>query len=640
METVDIANPVTGDYVVKVSAYNVPNGPQPFAIVAHGAFGTVAPDTEPPVISSVSANPSSTTATVTWTTDEAATSVVNFGTSTSLGQTATVSGYATAHAVTISGLTAETTYYYKVVSVDASGNEANGSVLSFTTTAAPVIPTSFSDDMESGDSKWTKTPAGSTPWTITSTSYVHSGSNSWFSADEAAVKDDIIATEEVDLTSASTASLTFYHTYKFENNYDGGVIEISTNGGSSFADLGSKITTGGYTGTISTSYSSPIAGRSAWTGGSLGTMTQVVADLSSYVGNKVIVRFRLASDTSVGSTGWYVDDVAITSGGTTVPAPTIDSFSANPTSITAGDSATLTWTTTNATSCKINGSSVSVDGSMTVSPTTTTTYTLEAIGDGGTVTSDVTVTVTASGGSVDTKTFNAADVPKSIPDNNSTGVTSTLTLTDGYSIQSLSLSVNISHTYKGDLVVSLISPSGTEAVVSNREGGSADNIVATFDLTNFNGQDAVGDWKLKVVDLASQDTGTINSWSLTIKATYNSTTHVFSSSDTPISIPDNNTTGITSNLSVSASATVTSFKVSVDITHTYSGDLIVTLYTPSGASTVLSNREGGSADNIVKTWTVDASSGVSINGTWKLKVTDNAGYDVGTLNSWKLEFAY
>ena len=796
VETVDISTPAAGTYTVYVNGYNVPQGPQPYALVAHGGFGTVDPDTTPPVISGVGANPSYDSATITWTTDETATSVVNYGTTTSLGSSETVSGYAISHSVELTGLSAETTYYYRVQSADTSGNTSTGSILSFTTEEEPVMPTSFADDMESGDSKWTKSPAGSSPWAITATSYARSGGYALFSADEASIKDDSIATYQIDFRGASVATLSFYHTYKMESNYDGCVIEISTNDGGSWTDLGSKITTGGYTGTISTQYSSPISGRSAWTGGTLGTMTEVSADLTDYVGNIVLVRFRLACDSSVSSTGWYVDDVSITSSGSVpaptidsfgaspstidegqsatlswtttnatsctingsavavdgsttvsptstttytltatgaggsvsqnvtvtvnevtppptidsfsaspatidegqsatlswattnatsctingsavavdgstsvsptvtttytltatgdggtvsqnvtvtvnavVPAPTIDTFSASPATIDQGQSATLTWTTTNATSCTINGSSVAVDGSMTVSPSSTTSYTLTATGDGGTVNQDVTVTVN-SDGQVDTRTFSSGDVPKSIPDNSSAGVTSTLNVTDGYGILSFQVSVDITHTYIGDLEVTLTSPSGTTVMLHDNAGGSANNINETYTVTAFNGQDAVGTWTLKAVDSARRDTGTIDNWSITVEATYNSASYEFASADTPISIPDNNSTGITSTISVPASATVTSFDVTVNITHTYIGDLVVTLYTPGGSSVVLSDREGGSANDINKTWTVDATGGVAINGNWQLKVTDNAGYDTGTLDNWKLKFSY
>ena len=75
--------------------------------------------------------------------------------------------------------------------------------------------------------------------------------------------------------------------------------------------------------------------------------------------------------------------------------PTIDSFTANPTEITAGNSSNLTWTTTDATSVAINGvtATLDVDGNTDVSPTVTTIYTLTAIGPGGLVTATATVTV-------------------------------------------------------------------------------------------------------------------------------------------------------------------------------------------------------------------------------------------------------
>jgi Purple acid Phosphatase, N-terminal domain len=93
------------------------------------------PDTTPPVISNVgSSNVAATTANINWDTDEAATSVVHYGLTTSYGSTQTVSGYDTAHSVGLSGLTALTTYHYKVVSVDASSNSSESGDFTFTTT--------------------------------------------------------------------------------------------------------------------------------------------------------------------------------------------------------------------------------------------------------------------------------------------------------------------------------------------------------------------------------------------------------------------------------------------------------------------------------------------------------------------------
>ncbi|MEV7508574.1 S8 family peptidase [Streptomyces sp. NPDC090085] len=77
--------------------------------------------------------------------------------------------------------------------------------------------------------------------------------------------------------------------------------------------------------------------------------------------------------------------------------------------------------------------------------------------------------------------------------------------------------------------------------------------------------------------------------------------------------------------------------VAVDIKHTYIGDLKVDLVAPDGSVYTLHNRSGGSADNIIKNFTVNASSEVA-NGVWKLRVNDNANLDTGKIDSWALQF--
>ncbi|MFJ5991596.1 proprotein convertase P-domain-containing protein [Lentzea sp. NPDC092896] len=78
-------------------------------------------------------------------------------------------------------------------------------------------------------------------------------------------------------------------------------------------------------------------------------------------------------------------------------------------------------------------------------------------------------------------------------------------------------------------------------------------------------------------------------------------------------------------------------KVAVDIKHTYQGDLKVDLVAPDGTVYVLHNRAGGGTDNINTTYTVNASSEVA-NGTWQLRVNDNANQDTGFLDKWSLQF--
>ncbi len=81
----------------------------------------------------------------------------------------------------------------------------------------------------------------------------------------------------------------------------------------------------------------------------------------------------------------------------------------------------------------------------------------------------------------------------------------------------------------------------------------------------------------------------------------------------------------------------TAVPVAVNIVHTYKGDLKVDLVAPDGSVYVLHNRTGGSADNIVTTYTVNLST-EALNGTWNLRVNDNAAGDTGYINSWSVTF--
>jgi Zn-dependent metalloprotease len=96
--------------------------------------------------------------------------------------------------------------------------------------------------------------------------------------------------------------------------------------------------------------------------------------------------------------------------------------------------------------------------------------------------------------------------------------TSKLTLSEDVTIDSLKLDLDLAHTYRGDLTVTLTSPSGKSAVISNREGGSADDIKGSFDLSQFAGEKTAGEWTLTVEDKARRDVGTLKSWTLTAKA--------------------------------------------------------------------------------------------------------------------------
>ncbi len=111
-----------------------------------------------------------------------------------------------------------------------------------------------------------------------------------------------------------------------------------------------------------------------------------------------------------------------------------------------------------------------------------------------------------------------SDESVAIPDNSPEGASSVITVADDLTIFGTTADVDISHTWSGDLVLTLISAQGNEVTLQSNEGGSQDDIVKVFTSSAFNGEVATGDWTLHVEDTAGSDTGTINGWSLTFSA--------------------------------------------------------------------------------------------------------------------------
>ena len=130
------------------------------------------------------------------------------------------------------------------------------------------------------------------------------------------------------------ASFVFRTNYSFDPGSgtteasDGGVLEISSpniNGGA-FTDItdpavGGNFIAGGYNGTISTAFGSPIGGRMAWTGNS-GGYRDVGIQLGSRIANRAIrLRFRMCSDSSGSGIGWHVDNFVVAMGCESLPPP-------------------------------------------------------------------------------------------------------------------------------------------------------------------------------------------------------------------------------------------------------------------------------------------------------------------------------
>lgn len=131
--------------------------------------------------------------------------------------------------------------------------------------------------------------------------------------------------------AAANLSVSFWHDYVFQTGLDGGVLELSLDGGSWFdvtaSGSGAAFAANGYTTTLSTTGSptarNPLAGRSAWSGTSPGFVKVVVnlTDTAKYAGHSLRIRWRLGTDSSTASAGWYVDDVTLSGIGDPPPVP-------------------------------------------------------------------------------------------------------------------------------------------------------------------------------------------------------------------------------------------------------------------------------------------------------------------------------
>jgi subtilisin-like proprotein convertase family protein len=216
-------------------------------------------------------------------------------------------------------------------------------------------------------------------------------------------------------------------------------------------------------------------------------------------------------------------------------------------------------------------------------------------------------------------------------------------------VDSVGVSVEISHTFVGDLQVSLIGPDGTSVMLHNRTGGGRDDLVQTYDsdntpgLSQFANRSASGNWTLQVRDRAGIDIGSLDRWSLSLHLAGIPRT-VWETSP-GLAIPDNDRQGVVSELEVDGVGELRDIEVTVDITHTYRGDLRVDLETPDARSVAVHNRTGGGRDHLQRTFRLTdtpalraiVNDGVEINGTWKLRVADHANVDLGKLNSWQLK---
>ncbi|MEU3850236.1 S8 family serine peptidase [Streptomyces sp. NPDC029554] len=128
---------------------------------------------------------------------------------------------------------------------------------------------------------------------------------------------------------------------------------------------------------------------------------------------------------------------------------------------------------------------------------------------------DAAKTVQAVKGGTSTGTTFSSTTAVAIPDN-AAAIESAITVSgrSGNAPSALQVGVDITHTYRGDLVIDLVAPDGSTYRLKSAASDSADNVNTTYTV-NASSEVANGTWKLRVQDTAAQDTGTLNSWKLT-----------------------------------------------------------------------------------------------------------------------------
>jgi hypothetical protein len=303
------AGPITKDQNVTLDVYTGAPGTAALLTPADGALNQPA------------------TPSFTWTPfPQAATYVLEVATTAGFTAIVHTSPTLTTPAYSGATLNTNTTYYWRVRATNTCGTGLDSGVFSFTTQAAPgdcgagtSANVLFTDGFESGLGAWTHSGTGDT-WAITTTpSYVHSGTQAMHATDPAVVSDQRLVSPAVVLpVGQNPITLKFWNFQTLEHRtaggcYDGGILEVSTNGGTTWTQVPTvNLLTDPYDGAI-TATSNPMNGLQAWCGDPQPYLNSI-ADISSYAGQTVNFRFRMGSDSSVGRPdGWNIDDVVVQS---------------------------------------------------------------------------------------------------------------------------------------------------------------------------------------------------------------------------------------------------------------------------------------------------------------------------------------
>jgi hypothetical protein len=212
-------------------------------------------------------------------------------------------------------------YFWRVRASNLCGDGSWSAVYSFVTASTPgdcglgaTTIDIFKDTFETGAAGWTHSGLLDT-WSISS-ERTHSGAKAFRALDPAFVSDQRLVSPPITLpVSASPLQLQFWNYQSIESNAslcgDGGLLEISTDGGANWTQVGDPaLLSDPYDGLIDTYHGNPLKGLPAWCGDPQDWLNSVV-DLSPYTNQTINLRFRLGSNVSVSKSGWFLDDVAV-----------------------------------------------------------------------------------------------------------------------------------------------------------------------------------------------------------------------------------------------------------------------------------------------------------------------------------------
>lgn len=224
----------------------------------------------------------------------------------------------TADTTATTTLSGGTHYYWRVLTSNSCGNGPTPAVFEFSTLLLPGECTSgqvtiplLNEGFETGAPGWT-TGGTNNNWGLSS-DRSHSGTFAYQASAVSFVSDQHLISPAVHLPAGHTSyALHFWNYQHLESGtgqcFDGGVIEITTNG-STWLPLESELLTFPYDGPVN-SASNPLNGRSAWCGDPQDWHNPAV-DLTAFADETIQLRYRLGTDNALGREGWYVDDVRV-----------------------------------------------------------------------------------------------------------------------------------------------------------------------------------------------------------------------------------------------------------------------------------------------------------------------------------------